>query len=268
MSDIQLSTATPIQPMYELAGISIYNGDSLAIMPQLCKFNAIITDPPYGITNISWDKQPLLIEMWNKFKDQVVDDNSGIIMTAAEPFRTDLIISNRSWFRYDMVWIKNAASNFLSAKKNPLKRHEHILVFSKKHANYYPVMKTGFKPCTTPATRTTEHYKIKNGRTANINTEGTRYPTSVLEYALDTRKGKSWHPTQKPLALREYLIQLYTKPGDIILDPYMGSGTTLIAAYNTGRRCIGIKINTEYCNRAIERLSLAKSLKESIIINI
>jgi len=258
---------TKADPIYEMDGITIINGDSLEIIPKLCKFNAIITDPPYGITDISWDKQPILIEMWNKLKDRVIDDNSGIIMTAAEPFRTDLIISNRQWFRYDMVWIKNAASNFLLAKKMPLKRHEHVLVFSKKHANYYPVMKTGYKPIKSAAPGTPEHYKIKSGRTAYVNTEGTRYPTSVLEYSLDTRKGKSWHPTQKPLALMEYLIQLYTKPGDIILDPYMGSGTTLIAAYNTGRRCIGIEISPEYCNRAIERLSIAKSLKESTLIN-
>lgn len=259
---------TKADPIYEMDGITIINGDSLEIIPKLCKFNAIITDPPYGITSISWDKQPILIEMWNKLKDRVIDDNSGIIMTAAEPFRTDLIISNRSWFRYDMVWIKNAASNFLSAKKMPLKRHEHILVFSKKHANYYPVMKTGFKTRAARPRKAPEHYKIKSGLSSVNENTGTRYPTSILEFKSDTLAGKSWHPTQKPLALMEYLIQLYTKPGDIILDPYMGSGTTLIAAYNTGRRCIGIEISAEYCNRAIERLSLAKSLKESILINI
>ena len=159
-------------------------------------------------------------------------------------------MSNPKWFRYEWIWRKSKVTQFLDANRRPLKAHESVLVFSSERAAYYPVMGKGesyVKKSNNPA----EVYGACE-RTVTVNT-GTRYPTTVLEF---TSVEKGVHPTQKPVALFEYLIRTYTQPGELVLDPCVGSGTTALAARNSGRHFICGDSNAEYV--AIARARLAE----------
>jgi len=247
----------------------IIHGDCLKIMPLLPdkSIDMILCDLPYGTTACKWDNIIPFKPLWEQY-ERIIKDNGAIVLTASQPFTTVLINSNIKRFRYSWVWEKEQGVNFLMAKKQPLKVHEDICVFSKKQTVYYPQMTEG-KPYISGKGDSGE----VTGRVKKIQTKnnGTRYPKSVIRFKRET----GLHSTQKPVALFEYLIKTYTQPGEIVLDNCAGSFTTAVACDNTNRNWICIEKEEEYCNIGLtrvndnrERLSLPllNSINSTIVV--
>lgn len=240
--------ATPRQHDEEKMTVKIEMGDCLELMSALPdrSIDLILCDLPYGTTRNKWDSIIPLDALWSEYKRIA---RGAIVLTAQTPFDKVLGASNLPMLRYEWIWRKEAGTGFLNAKRAPLKDHENILVFYNNPPTYIPQMRKGFKP-----------YKCKKGgETSNYNasgivtteSNGDRYPLTTLEFARDKSKV---HPTQKPVALMEYLIRTYTNPGDVVLDNCMGSGTTGVAAVNAGRRFIGIEKDEGYFEIASKRI--------------
>ena len=237
--------------------IELHNGDCLEIMPQLIKDNikvdAIIADIPYGTTACKWDNVIPFEPMWDRI-NKLIKDNGAVVLFGSEPFSSKLRMSNLKMYRYDWIWNKDKGSDPLNANKRPLNDIENVMVFYKKNPVYNPQMKIG-----TPYTR-----KQKNSRfndvledrdivpTDKINLSGLRFPTRIIYFARDVQK--TTHPTQKPVALIEYLVKTYTNEGDTVLDFTMGSGTTGVACKKLNRKFIGIELDENYFKLAKERI--------------
>ena len=218
--------------------------------------NLLLTDFPYGTLNKKrneWDKVIDYDRFWQQV-DRICKPNAAIISTAAQPFTSVLISTNYANFKYCLVWEKSKATGYLNAKKQPMRAHEDIVVFYKKQPTYNPQMTVGKPYDKGTAVRDATQYGKQTKAVHVKNTEGTRYPRSVLYFKTAEDEGKL-HPTQKPIALYEYLIKTYSNEGDVVLDPCMGSGTTGIACLNTGREFIGIERDEEYYKTAEERLN-------------
>jgi site-specific DNA-methyltransferase (adenine-specific) len=232
--------------------LQLHLGDCLELMKTLPdnSVDLILADLPYGTTRNKWDSVLPLAELWSEYRRIC---RGAIVLTAQAPFDKVLGASNLGMLRYEWIWRKEAGTGFLNAKRAPLKDHENILVFYDRLPTYNPQMRTGFKP-----------YKCKQGhvgsnygavRPENISeSNGERYPVTVLDFPRDKAK---LHPTQKPVALMEYLVRTYTNAGDVVLDNCMGSGTTGVACMNTGRRFIGMEMNAEYFATAQARILAA-----------
>jgi site-specific DNA-methyltransferase (adenine-specific) len=219
----------------------------------------ILTDPPYGTTDLGWDAAPDLARMFAEF-NRVAKPNGAIVVMAQQPFATDCIVANRERFRYEWVWEKTAALGFLDANKKPLRAHENILVFYKSLPTYNP-QKTKVISDRVGSFKNRkqhgcyiEHYN--KHRTGVYVYDGTRYPRSVVKFS--NRIEATQHPTQKPLALFEYLIKTYTNEGETVLDCFAGSGTTAVAAINTGRGYIVIEKEEKYIDVIKSRVEAAK----------
>jgi len=227
-------------------------GDCLKLLPELKNdsVDLVLADPPYGTTQNKWDSVIKLDDLWRELK-RVAKPRCAIVMTSQQPFTTSLIASNQKQFKYCWVWVKDNSTGFLNAKKYPLKIHEDIVVFCERPHIYNPQMSEG-APYT--ATRhsyaNTSNYGEQKDSTL-VNT-GVRHPNTLLRYKRDKDKV---HPTQKPIALMEYLIRTYTNEGGAVLDFAMGSGTVGIACERAGRDFIGIEKDDEYFNLAAERIS-------------
>lgn len=221
--------------------------------------NAIITDFPYGTLNKrnQWDKIIDYTQFWQEVK-RVGFDNTPIISTAQMPFTAYLISTNYQDFKYTLVWEKSKATGYLNAKKQPMRAHEDIVVFYNKQCTYNPQMTQGEPYNKGCAIRDTMAYGKQEKAVLVKNDTGLRYPRSVQYFVTAEREGKL-HPTQKPIALFEWLIKTYTNEGDIVLDPCMGSGTTAIACINTNRKFIGFEKDTEYFEKASNRIYQALS---------
>lgn len=215
----------------------------------------VLTDPPYGTTSIKWDQAPDLREFW-ELVNYSLKDNGVVVSFCAQPFTTDLINSNRRHFRYELIWHKTMAVGFLDAKKRPMRAHENLAVFCRKPggSTYNPQMTEGkpYKKSAGPG-KPAVHYNGKR-RTGGRDNAGTRYPRSVMTH--NNRQKPSLHPTQKPLDLVEWLVKTYSNEGDLVADPFMGSGTTLVAAARNRRRAVGIEREEEYALKAAARLGL------------
>ena len=257
--------------MVEDERYKLYQGDCLEVMDELIslgvKFDAIITDPPYGTTNCKWDSVIDLGEMWERV-NTLIKPNGAIVLFGSEPFSSALRMSNIKNYKYDWYWNKNNSGNILCAKYMPLKIIENICVFSNNgKCNYIPQMiertEKEKRNAVNELKRKGRHKKsdmfsgIKSGvfiATANPNY---KYPVNLLNYSTRAKECNNkvrLHPTQKPVDLLEYLIKTYTNEGDLILDFTMGSGSTGVAALNTNRRFVGIELNKDYFNIAVERL--------------
>jgi len=231
--------------------INLMQGDCLEMMKRIPdgSVDMVLTDPPYGTTACKWDSVIPFEPMWEQLK-RVTKKNGAVVMFAQTPFDKTLGTSNIADLRYEWVWQKEAGSGHLNAKKAPMKNHENILVFYSSPPTYNPQMRTGFKPYVQAQGKTkSQNYGKQTG--AITVSDGTRYPLTVIQFARD--KGKV-HPTQKPVALMEYLIKTYTNEGETVLDFTMGSGTTGVAAKNLGRSFIGIELDENYFNIAKERI--------------
>jgi site-specific DNA-methyltransferase (adenine-specific) len=231
--------------------IRLWHGDCLELMTDIPdgSVDMALADPPYGTTACKWDSVIPLEPMWEHLK-RVIKPNGAIVMTASQPFTTTLIASNMKMFKYCWVWEKEQGVNFLLAKKQPLKVHEDVVVFCKKQPVYNPQMTKGKLYISGKGDSGEVTGRVKKIQTKN---EGTRYPRSVIKFNRDV----GIHPTQKPVALMEYLIRTYTNPSGLVLDFVMGSGTTGVACVNTGRKFIGIELDEQYFKIARERISAA-----------
>lgn len=224
--------------------ITLMLGDCLERMKEIPdgSVDLVLTDPPYGTTACKWDSIIPLEPMWEQLK-RVIKPNGAIVMTASQPFTSILVCSNMEMFRYDWVYDKPAGTGFFNAKLMPLRSHESILVFYKSLPTYNPQKTTGHK-------RKTAKKKVVSsecyGKDISLPSYDSceRYPRSVQAFKSDKRKA-NYHPTQKPVALMEYLIKTYTNEGETVLDFTMGSGTTGVAALNTGRKFIGIELDED-----------------------
>lgn len=318
----------------EIGNATLYCGDCLSVAGLVAdaSIDLVLCDLPYGTTACEWDAIIPFDELWRMYQ-RVLRPSRAVVLFGSQPFTTDLIASNRDWFRYNWVWEKDAGSNFLSSKRQPMKVHEDILVFGQpddtgmhqglrdyfyrqkaesgltnKQVNemlgyattgsgmaghffkndltqfaipskedYEKIQSTGYfqrsydeivteymaadtfpyKPQMTVGTaytakqgRGSELYRNKDGAVITSN-DGKRFPRSVLKYGRDKERQ---HPTQKPVALMEYLIKTYSNPGDTVLDNCMGSGTTGVACFNLGRRFVGIEAEPKYFDNACKRL--------------
>lgn len=230
--------------------------------------DAIITDFPYGTLNKrnSWDKIIDYEKFWEEAR-RVGKDNTPTISTAQMPFTAYLVSTNYREFKYSLVWEKSKATGYLNAKKQPMRAHEDILVFYNRQCKYNPQMTQGAPYNKGKAVRDTMAYGKQEKAILVKNDTGLRYPRSVQYFVTAENEGK-FHPTQKPIALMEWLIKTYTDEKDIVLDPCMGSGTTAIACLNTNRRFIGFEKDSVYFERAKSRIESALSKKGSIQQNL
>lgn len=236
----------------------IHKGDCLDLLPMVIEnksVDMIFCDLPYGTTKCSWDSIIDLPKLWSEY-ERIIKDNGVILLFAQSPFDKILGASNIDLFRYEWIWEKTQATGYLNAKKMPMKAHENILVFYKKLPTYNPQKTTGHKRKVSKEEhkincKESEVYNKGQKLTTYDSTE--RYPRSVLTFASDKQKS-NLHPTQKPLALIEYMIKTYTNEGDLVLDNACGSGTTGLAAKNLRRNFIMIEKEGEFYNIAKERV--------------
>jgi DNA modification methylase len=243
-------------------------GDCLDVMPTLTKFkiDLILVDPPYGTTKCKWDSVIPFNPMWKNIK-RIRNNNTPIVIFGSEPFSSFLRVSNIKEFKYDWIWNKENGSNFLNVKYMPMKEHEIVSVFYKKCGQYYPIeelrsekslKRRGFKDRVRSSKKCIEQCNEYNLTAFTVKDKKFRCPKSIQVFHLDTLgtggKGKRFHPTQKPIALLEYLIKTYTKPGETVLDFTMGSGSTGVACFNTERNFIGIEKDKEIFNIAKKRI--------------
>lgn len=236
----------------------LYLGDCLDLLPSIPdnSVDLILCDLPYGTTQNKWDSCIDLLSLWKQYNRIC---NGPVVLFAQTPFDKVLGCSNIKNLRYEWIWEKTAATGFLNAKKAPMKAHENILVFYKKYSCYNPQKTSGHSP--------THSYTKRNGdgtnygKTAEISGGGStqRYPRSVLLYPSDKQKLRL-HPTQKPLALVEYLIKTYSNIGDTVLDNCIGSGTTGVGCVNLNRKFIGMELDEGYFNIAKERIETTHAI--------
>lgn len=215
----------------------------------------ILCDLPYGTTRNKWDSIIPLDQLWKEY-ERIIKDDGAIVLTAQTPFDKILGVSNLQLLKYEWIWEKTSPTGHLNAKKMPMKAHENVLVFYKNTPVYHPQ-----KTFNHPRKVSTAEHKRNSSLSTNYNfskatgydsTE--RYPRSVQVFATD-KQTNNLHPTQKPVALFEYLIKTYTNPGDLVLDNCMGSGTTAVACVNTERNYIGFEMDEGYYKASLQRIS-------------
>lgn len=253
---------------------TVIQGDCLEVMRDIPgkSVDMILCDLPYGTTACKWDAIIPYEPLWVEY-ERIIKDNGAIVLTASQPFTSALVMSNPKSFKHSWVWHKVSAGNVLTAKYGPLKTTEDVLVFSRKgeRVNYYPILSRGHKDRTKDGENGVVSKKksdlfntIKSGTFKHGNNKpgDARYPKHLIEFSNANRNGVV-HPTQKPTELFEYLIKTYTNEGDVVLDNCIGSGTTAVAAINTGRNYIGIEREPEYVAIANQRIYDAIQLKEA-----
>lgn len=267
----------------QIGNQTLIHGGCLEVMDKLIAegivVDAIITDPPYGTTACKWDSIIPFDAMWERL-NRLIKPNGAIVLFGSEPFSSLLRVSNLKNFKYDWVWEKQKASNFMGAKYSPLKYHEIISVFSNNTHNYYPQKykvleikdilnldkkeikelfetkgydrfgKVDRRKTINNPTTNKEHIgnKIKRTRSAD---DGYRNPKSILKINKEINTNR--HSTQKPVALMEYLIKTYTNEGELVLDFTAGSFSTIVACQNTNRHGIGIELDDKYFNIGVDR---------------
>lgn len=245
----------------QLALNTVHEGDCLELMKGIPdkSVDMILCDLPYGTTRNKWDSVIPLEPLWEQY-ERIIKDNGAIVLTAQTPFDKVLGASNLRLLKYEWIWDKKIGTGHLNAKKMPMKRHENILIFYKKLPTYNPQFTKG-----EPYNKGITHHQSSNyGKqvpTKAVNTTGDRYPVSIIVESNADRSSGRFHPTQKPAALFEYLIRTYTNAGEVVLDNCIGSGTTAVAAINTGRQFIGIEREPKYVAIANERIHKAIDAK-------
>ena len=248
-----------------MVSINLMQGDCLELLEELygtdgCCVDMVMVDLPYGTTACKWDTIIDLDRMWGALSF-LCEQDAAMVFTASQPFTSKLVMSKPSWFKCEWVWEKNRGSNFATLKYQPMKEHESVLVFGRGKVNYYPI-----KEPRKGSGASRVKYKFNGSNTGKRDTikgfvdtrkdhmeSDLRFPSSVQKF--NTEVGL--HPTQKPVALMEYLIKTYTNGGDTVLDFTMGSGTTGVAAKNLGRNFIGIELDPTYFQIAKERIESA-----------
>ena len=231
--------------------------DCLKVLPIIPdkSIDLILTDPPYGTTQCKWDSIIPFEPMWKELK-RIIKEDGAIALFGSEPFSSALRMSNIENFKYDWIWQKSKSTNYLNVKKQPLRDSEIISIFYNKQSKYYPQMEKGEPYNKGYALRNTNVYS-KQKPTLVKNEDGLRYPKTIKYFKTAESEGNVLHPTQKPIALLEYLIKTYTNKGDTVLDFTMGSGSTGVACKNTNRKFIGIEMDKNYFDIAKNRIESA-----------
>lgn len=234
--------------------IKLRKGDCLELMKKIPdkSIDMILCDLPYGTTKNKWDNVIDLELLWKQY-NRIIKDNGCIALFSQMPFSASLVMSNYKYFRYEWIWEKSKGTGHLNAKKMPLKAHENILIFYKKLPIYNVQMRKGFKSYKCISGVGSKNY----GKQKRVFTDsdGERYPLDIINFGYDSKY--KLHPTQKPVALLEYLIKTYTNEKDIVLDNCMGSGSTGVACINTNRKFVGIEKDTKYYKIAKRRIKEA-----------
>ena len=242
--------------------IELMQGDCLEVMKDIedKSVDMILADLPYGTTACKWDTIIPFEPLWEQYK-RIIKDNGAIVLTASQPFTSALVMSNPKMFKVAIVWNKKKAGNFVQGNIQPLKIHEDVLIFYSKQPTYNPQKTLLDKP-----------QKVRNGAKNRQDRKeaggfgGTviysdkfetkkKLPTTIVEISKDNYGKNVFHPTQKPVALFEYLIKTYTNEGDLVLDNCMGSGTTGVACKNLNRNFIGIELDPDYFKIAEKRIN-------------
>lgn len=252
-------------------GIKLIQGDCLKVMQDIPdnKIDMILCDLPYGTTACKWDTVISFEPLWEQY-NRIIKNNGAIVLFGSEPFSSKLRMSNLKMYKYDLIWEKERPTNIFTIKYQFGKVHENISVFYKKLPTYNPQMETSIQPNNNDKRKNKSQISKMNSIETKHNTISKisdeynpklRYPRDVLKFSRGTRRG-TYHPTQKPIPLLEYLIKTYTNEGEIVLDNCMGSGTTGVAAINTNRKFIGIELDGNYYDIAENRIIEAINRKE------
>ena len=251
------------QPLLELNDIvnNIFEGDCLQIMkmfPDRC-IDMVLCDLPYGTTQNKWDSVIPLEELWAEYK-RIVKDNGAIVLTSQGLFTAQLMLSNPKQFKYKWIWEKSKPTNFLNAKKQPLRKYEDVCVFYKKQPTYNPQMIDG-EPYDKGVRKNQLSGSYGDFHPVHVHSDGKRYPTDVIYFKTAESEGEVIHPTQKLVELGRYFVRTYTSPGDLVLDNTFGSGSFLLSALMEGRNFVGIEKNTDvhlFKEQEIDYISSAK----------
>jgi len=233
----------------------LWFGDCMELMPKIPdhSIDLIISDLPYGSSANKWDIIIPFDELWSEYL-RLIKPHRGIILFGTGMFTAKLILSNEKWYKYSLIWKKSKCGSPLAAKHRPMAKHEDIVVFGKGRIKYNPQMLSGtpYKRNFTPAKVNNHKFGIKGAVTNN---SGTRYPSTILEFQQKWRRQDQVHPTQKPVALLEWLIKSYSDEGDLVLDNCAGCGSTLVAAKNLNRGFIGIEKEEKYYKIGLEEIA-------------
>ncbi|MDW4090029.1 MULTISPECIES: DNA-methyltransferase [Staphylococcaceae] len=219
---------------------NVIKGDSIKTMQKISdkSIDLILCDLPYGHTQNNWDSVIPLPKLWKEY-NRIIKDNGAILLTSSGMFTAELMMSNPNMYKYKIIWEKSKATNFLNAKKQPLRKYEEICVFYKKQPTYNPQMSEG-----NPYNKGTRKNQLTGSyglfSPSEVKSEGTRYPIDLIYFKTAESEGKVYHPTQKPIDLGRYLVKTYSNLGDTILDNTCGSGSFLVSALLEGRNFIGI----------------------------
>lgn len=238
----------------------LIKADCFDVLPLIAERSIalVLTDFPYGVTKCEWDSLPDLARFWDLTKPLLIP-GAPVVSTATQPFTTTLINSNVGWFKYCWIWDKHIPRGFQNAKHRPMQQHEDIVVFAKGAHNYYPIMTLRDKPIKGRVYSKSSVNPISN-LDGQVRTYTHKFPSSILREHYDRTQSRA-HPTQKPVSLFKYLIETYTKPGDVVLDPFAGRGTTALACEELGNRgYICIERDPEYYSRALEQAQRRKAL--------
>lgn len=251
-------------PFFKSMINNVVQGDTIAKMKEIPdnSVDLLLVDLPYGTTQNKWDSVIPLPDLWEQYH-RVVKENGAMIFTASGMFTAKLILSNPKEYKYNYTWIKSKATNFLNAKKQPLRKHEDILVFYRKQPTYNPQMTSG-----SAYSKGIRKDQITGSygdfRPVLVKSKGKRYPVDVLYFKTAEAEGKVVHPTQKPVALGRYLIRTFSNPGDVVLDNTSGSGSFLVAALQEGRNFIGIEKNENVALFKKQKVDYIKVTKSRI----
>ena len=225
--------------------VLLVEGDCLSALARIpsSSVDLVLCDLPYGTTQNPWDSVISLPDLWAAYR-RIVKPRGCVVLTSQGPFTARLIMSREDWFKYKITWVKSKPTNFLNAKRQPLRKHEDVCVFYRRQPKYNPQMSPG-DPYDKGVRKDQLTGCYGDFRPVEVKSTGARYPTDVVYFKTAESEGPVWHPTQKPVALAQYLIRTYTDPGDLVVDNAFGSGSFLVAAAIEGRRAIGIELNVD-----------------------
>lgn len=229
----------------KIPNVLLLQDDCLSAMAAIpdASISLILCDLPYGTTQNAWDSVIALDQLWDHYR-RIISPNGVIALMSQGPFTARLILSQEALFKYKLTWVKSKPTNFLNAKKQPLRKHEDVCIFYSRQPHYSPQMSEG-EPYDKGVRKNQLTGSYGEFRPAHIKSSGSRYPTDVVYFKTAEAEGRVWHPTQKPVELGRYLVRTYTSDGDVVLDNCFGSASFVVAAAMEGRNAIGIELNRE-----------------------
>jgi site-specific DNA-methyltransferase (adenine-specific)/modification methylase len=249
---------------------TLFQGDCLEIMRQFPdeSIDMILCDLPYGTTQNTWDSVIPLDDLWKEY-ERIIKKNGVIALTSHGMFTAELMLSNPTLFKYKLAWIKSKATNFLNAKKQPLRKYEDVCIFYRNHnyqPTYNPQMSIG-EPYNKGVRKNQLTGSYGDFSATEVRSNGERYPSDVLYFKTAENEGEVFHPTQKPIELGRYLIKTYTDEGELVLDNTFGSGSFLVAAALEKRKFVGIELNKEtilHKKKKVDLIAIAKKRIEEV----